>query len=122
MVLVDSQEKHLWVLSWGGCSFPRACPGPLLGVLHKGLVPSAILLIPKLQAFLQDQIGSWALNDLPVPLEETPFVGVNCQLLLEVNMIHEKGRTNLSLNVIGHTKKSQQGVSCLRATCDHQAL
>lgn len=33
VVMENSQENHLRVLSWGGCSFPKAWTGPLLGSL-----------------------------------------------------------------------------------------
>lgn len=78
------------MLSWGGCSFLKVYPGPLLRTLPKGLVLSTMLLILTPQGFPQDQIGSWALNDLHVPLKGIASAAVHSQPLLEVNIIHEK--------------------------------
>lgn len=68
-----------------------------------------MLLIPELQNFPQEQIGSLVLSDLHAPPEGIVLAGVNSQALLEVNMVHEKVRASLSLNYIDLTKKSQQG-------------
>lgn len=79
-----------------------------------------MLLIPELQNFPQEQIGSLVLSDLHAPPEGIVLAGVNSQALLEVNIVHEKSQSQFVSQLHRPHQGVPAGVSCLRATCEHQ--
>lgn len=79
-----------------------------------------MLLIPELQNFPQEQIGSLALSDLHITLEGITLAGVNSQALLEVSIVHEKSRNQFVSQLHRPHQGVPAGIGCLRVSCEHQ--